>query len=59
MESAINFSVTPLQALLALAFQAWIIVFPIILIRKVNRLEALIEAHFSSPDEGGEEKENV
>jgi len=42
MENAINISVTPLQALLGLLFQIWIIVFPIILIRKLNYLTALI-----------------
>ncbi|MBF0388108.1 MAG: hypothetical protein HQL20_09700 [Candidatus Omnitrophica bacterium] len=57
--SAINLSVTPLQALLALAFQAWLIVFPIILIRKVNRLEAIIEEHFGGHDDAAQETENV
>lgn len=57
--SAINLSVTPLQALLAVAFQAWLIIFPIILLRKVSRLEALVEAHFGGQDEVGQEKENV
>lgn len=42
MENAINISVTPIQALLGLIFQIWIIVFPIILIRKVNYLTALV-----------------
>lgn len=42
MENAINISVTPIQALLGLIFQIWIIVFPIILIRKLNYLTALV-----------------
>jgi len=42
MDQAINVSITPLQALIGLAFQVWIIVFPIILIRKLNYLTALI-----------------
>lgn len=42
MENAINISVTPIQVLLGLIFQIWIIVFPIILIRKLNYLTALI-----------------
>lgn len=42
MENAINITVTPLQALLGLLFQVWIIVFPIILIRKLNYLTALV-----------------
>ncbi|MEI6438211.1 MAG: hypothetical protein WCO69_05635 [Candidatus Omnitrophota bacterium] len=57
--SAINLSVTPLQALLALAFQAWLVIFPIILMRKITRLEALVEAHFTAGDETAEETENV
>jgi hypothetical protein len=43
MENAINFSVTPIQALLAIAFQVWLIAFPIILMRKLNYLTSLIE----------------
>ena len=58
--SAINLSVTPLQAMLALAFQAWLVIFPIILLRKVSRLEAIIEAHFGDHDDTvPEETENV
>lgn len=45
MENSINLSVTPLQALLALAFQVWMIVFPIILIRKINYLTDLLQEH--------------
>lgn len=44
MENSISISVSPLQALLALAFQIWIVVFPIILIRKLNYLTALISS---------------
>jgi len=42
MENSLTISVSPLQALLALAFQIWIVVFPIILIRKLNYRTALI-----------------
>jgi len=59
MDSPINLSVSPVQALLALAFQVWLIVFPIILMRKIGRLEALVEAHLGSSDESTEEQENV
>ncbi len=45
MENSINLSVTPFQAILALAFQVWIIVFPIILIRKINYLTDLLQEH--------------
>jgi len=44
MENGINITVSPLQALLGLVFQIWMIVFPIILIRKLNYLTALISS---------------
>ncbi len=52
MENSISISVSPIQALLALAFQIWIVVFPIILIRKLNYLTALITSQ--GYDEEGE-----
>jgi len=51
MENAINFSVTPIQALLAIAFQVWLIAFPIILFRKLNYLTSLIEEKFGTHEE--------
>ena len=55
MENSINISVSPLQALLGLAFQIWIVVFPIILIRKLNYLTALIASQ-NGPDEQEDEE---
>ena len=46
MENAISLNVTPLQAVLALAFQVWIVVFPIIIIRKLNYLTQLWQEQF-------------
>ena len=43
MENAINVTLSPLQVLISLAFQVWIIVFPIILIRKLNYLIAMMQ----------------
>lgn len=43
MENAITVSLTPLQVILSIAFQIWLIVFPIILIRKLNYLTALLQ----------------
>lgn len=51
MENAINLSVTPIQALLALAFQIWFVVFPIILIRKINYLTAVLHEHLDAHDQ--------
>jgi hypothetical protein len=45
MENTINLSVTPFQAILALVFQVWMIVFPILLIRKINYLTDLLQEH--------------
>ena len=42
MDQMINISVTPVQALLALAFQIWMVAFPIVLIQKINYLTNLI-----------------
>lgn len=51
MDNAITINVTPLQALLSLAFQVWIVVFPIILIRKINYLTEIIQEQFDSGKE--------
>ena len=51
MENAISVSVTPVQALLALAFQLWIVVFPIIIIRKLNQLTVLLHERFDTQSE--------
>ena len=47
MEDAM-ISVSPAQMLLALAFQVWIIVFPILIIRKLNYLTELLRAQFEA-----------
>ena len=54
MENSISLSVSPLQAMLAFAFQMWIIVFPIILIRKLNYLTALIASQRCDEEEGND-----
>ena len=51
MENAITVSVSPLQVFLALAFQVWMVVFPIILIRKINYLSALLQEHIEGHKE--------
>ena len=51
MEHTISFNLTPLQVILSLAFQIWIIVFPIILLRKINYLTALLHEHLSSDED--------
>lgn len=51
MEDAISVSFTPLQLLLSLAFQVWIVVFPIILIRKINYLTTMLQDYMYSDKE--------
>lgn len=58
MENAITVNLTPLQVFLSLAFQIWLIVFPIILIRKLNYLTTMMQEHFSDssfPSSGNQE----
>ncbi len=43
MDNPITFSVSPIQVILSLAFQAWIIIFPIVIIRKLNYLISLFQ----------------
>lgn len=52
MENTISITVTPIQALLGLAFQIWIIIFPIILIRKLNYLTALVASQRDFEEQG-------
>ena len=51
MDNSLSFSFSPFQVLLAMAFQIWIVVFPIILIRKLNYLTALLQDRFDSEKE--------
>ncbi len=58
MESSINLSVTPFQALLAIAFQAWLIIFPIVLLWKMDRLTRLVE-EATAPVDTTDKEDNV
>jgi hypothetical protein len=51
MEEAVNFNISPFQVILALAFQVWLIVFPILILKKLNHLTRLLEDRFSSGEE--------
>ena len=51
MDNAINFSLSPIQALLSVAFQVWLIVFPIIIIKKLNNLTNLLQERFDTDQE--------
>ena len=51
MENTLNISVTSTQVILALLFQMWIVVFPVIIIVKLNRLTRLLEERFGTDEE--------
>ena len=52
MENAISLNLTPFQALLNLAFMTWVfIIFPVIVIRKLNYLTNLIQNQSGSDKE--------
>ncbi len=52
MDNAITLSITPLQAILNIAFMVWIfVVFPIIVIRKLNYMTAILHDQFYSDPE--------
>ena len=52
MENSISVSFSPLQVILSLAFQIWIVAFPIIIIRKLNHLTTLLqEQDYSKKEE--------
>jgi len=51
MENGVTVSITPLQVLLSLVFQAWIIVFPILIIKKLNYIAGLLQSQYEDESE--------
>ncbi len=51
MENTLNISVTSTQVILALIFQMWLVVFPVIIIIKLNRLTRVLEQRFGTDEE--------
>jgi len=47
----ISVSFTPFQAYLAIIFQMWLIIAPILIIRKLNYLTSLIQQQFHPEEE--------
>ena len=43
MENSLTVNLSPLQVILSLAFQLWMIIFPIVIIRKLNYLTELLQ----------------
>jgi len=50
MDNSITLSVSPLQVLLSVAFQAWIVIFPILILKKLNYLIELLQAQIEDDD---------
>ena len=51
MENSININITPIQMLISVLLQVWLIVFPIIIIKKLNYLVELLEGRNEANDE--------
>ena len=47
----VSVSLSPLQAYLAVAIQMWIIIAPILIIRKLNHLTSLVEEQLYTEEE--------
>ncbi len=53
------FNLTPSQSFFFLALNAWIfIIFPVIVIRKLNRLTEIVESYFYAEDEDDQDQDN-
>ena len=51
MENVLNLNLSPTQVIVILGLQVWIfIVFPVIVIRKINYLTRLVESQFEQED---------
>ena len=51
MENTISLTLSPLQVLLSLVMQIWLVIFPVLILRKLNELTRLLQ----SPEEVQEE----
>ena len=51
MDNSLNISVSSTQLFLALVFQMWLVVFPVIIIIKLNRLARRFEERFGADEE--------
>jgi hypothetical protein len=49
--NSVNISVTSAQVILALLFQMWLVVFPVIIIIKLNHLTRRIDERFGPEEE--------
>ena len=48
MDNTLNISVTSTQVILAVIFQMWLVVFPVIIMVRLNRLTRLLEDRFGA-----------
>lgn len=50
----VSMSFTPIQAFLAIAFQLWVIIAPIMIMRKLNYMTSLLEQQVHTDEESSE-----
>ena len=55
MENSLSVSFSPLSVLFAFAFQLWLVIFPIIIIRKLNYISDLLEANLTADQQDAQE----
>ena len=56
MENALTVNLSPLQVLLSLVFQLWLIIFPILILRKLNYLTSLLQEYFGPNKESSNDE---
>lgn len=44
-------SITPIQAILSLLFWAWLIIFPLLILKKLNYIIEILQAQFEDDNE--------
>lgn len=44
-------SITPIQAILSLLFWAWLIIFPLLILKKLNYIIEILQAQFEDDSE--------
>ena len=43
MENAVSMNITPIQLMIAMAFQIWLVAFPVLIFRRLNSLEKKLD----------------
>lgn len=43
MDSAVSMNISPIQLMLAMAFQIWLIAFPVIILKRLSKIEKKLD----------------